>query len=172
MYQHSATRQVLVPLECWLLAIFEQKELCIQWCWQQEALLVLRQGFQRVGSLSINRLRGITESYRPAFIKRVANRCTAIILIATTRHDRPLVWIVTLSIGFIVCIIEIGQAQHMTELVANGANTVYLNRLGLGGIAIKFNGAGIVRKYYAVFYEIIELIIISHSIQTRAVWPP
>ena len=130
--------QILVPL-VFLLSVLNQEKLFLHRSIQTEALICRANAAERVTALLGQCLR-IGKSQRITLIHRIATWCTAEIQIAATRHNRPVVRCRTLTIFLIVGVIEVGQTKHMTELVADGADTIENGRILL---AVKLYRAGI-----------------------------
>ena len=71
----------------------------------------------------------------------IAGRCARVVQIAARRHQGPVAGIVALSAAFLVVgVVEVGQAEHMGELMADGADAVdgaaVLAACQLGGAGI------------------------------------
>ena len=79
----------------------------------------------------------------------VAHRSATVAQIATTSHHVPPSGVVALSVGFIVGVVDIAQANHVGEFVANGADAIKNNgALRLPSVAL--GGAGIGAILHAI----------------------
>ena len=154
MHQHAAARQVGIPLEEILLTVLQQEELFVYRCIDTIARLgahrIERVEYCGAGSRDYHRL--VHKADSTALIERVAHRGAVVVGIASLCHHRPVAGMIALSPTLlIVGIVEVGQSEHMTELMTDGADAVEFDGLRLLAVAIELNGAGIVEGIDAIY---------------------
>ena len=145
--QHAGAGQVLVPLDA--LAVLDQEELILVGGVQAVTHIALFKGRQLDGPLSIDE-RGLRKAQGIAFIQAVASRVAAVVVLEAARHDGPgqRVGMVHATTAVTVGIIEVGQAQAMAELMADGTDTgnivvnnivliLFTNHVGRAGIELE-----------------------------------
>ena len=115
---HAVTRQTLVPFVVFL-PVLEEEELVVLGAVETVAH-ILRQLVEGVGAHAVDRF-GLGPAHEPPFEEGVANGC----VVTTTRHHIPDAWVATLTAALlVVSIVEVGQTQHVAELVDDGADAV------------------------------------------------
>ena len=134
------TREVSVPLA--RLAVLDEEELFLGGCVEAVTDIALVERLHRVDAFLVNEAwRG--ESQSIALIQAVTHGVAAVVIAAAARHDGPFTRIAALAAAAaIIGVIEVGQAQHVSELVAEGADAVHVRPVAfptgnLGGAGIQ-----------------------------------
>ena len=121
---HTVPRQILVPFT--LLAVFDQEELVGVRGIEAVALVALverRQGDfgARVDDHGGCKPQGIT------LIQAISHRIAPEVAATAARHDGPFTGVAALAAtAAVVGVIQVGQSQHMTKLMAEGADAVHI----------------------------------------------
>ena len=163
-------RQISIPFEVAILAVLQQEKLITHLRIDSPTRMTRVQRIERIGALPFYLLWLVGESHRVAFIERIACRSDTFVKITASIHQRPLAWRDALSVLFIVCIIEVGQSQHMTELMADGADAVKMYCRRVLEIAAQLCRAGIVPQQYPIFIDIRVSVVTTPY--NRTVGPP
>ena len=154
-HEQAVTRQIGVPLAC-ALAVFQQKPLHLRRCVEQEALVRIADGLQLVSPHGIEGL-GLAEAQRITLVEGVAGRRARIVQIGSAGHDAPLGWVVArTAAALIVGVVEVGQPQHVAELMADGADAVEVG--AVAGVAGQLGGAGVAAQIDIVFDDILPCV--------------
>ena len=121
-HHHTMAGKELVPLAA--LTVLDEEELILVRRVEtvSDVATVQRFNLQSASRIDQNR-RGETQCI--TLIEAVSHRVAAKVVAAATRHDRPLTGVAALSTAAaVIGVVEVGQTQHMTELVAEGADAV------------------------------------------------
>ena len=154
-HHHAVSGQIAVPLAG--LAVLDEEELVGGGCVEPVSRVATVNGLKGVGALGINQLRR-GESQGVALIQAVTHRIAPEVVPAAASHDRPSARIAALaSRAIVVGVIEVGQSQHVTELVTEGADAVDV------GIVILPSGnlgrAGIEPEVHAVMGLVLPQVV-------------
>ena len=159
------TRQGGIPFVG--LAVLKEEEFVIVVCGQAITGVADVHCLQALGSRC--QCRWLTgKSQFPALPQAVAHRGATIVVVATACHDVPAARVVALATtATVVGVVEVGQSQHVTKLMANGAN-------GIGdGVAVALPSINLARRGVASHVLAVELNIIGVAvvIEVAHVWP-
>jgi ABC-type Zn uptake system ZnuABC Zn-binding protein ZnuA len=61
----------------------------------------------------------------PFLISGVLGRGKAVVVVSTITHGGPIAGEISIGSGLILSIIQVGEAEHVTELVAEGTYAIY-----------------------------------------------
>ena len=148
---HASGRNVAVPLGT--LSVLKQEILLADRRVDAIARVAQLKTLHREAALSVDGLRR-GEAHGVTLIERIATRRATVVQVTAPRHDVKLSRIVGLPVLLVISVVEVGQAQHMGELMADGANTIHIRRLLR---TVELSRAGAAAQPDAVFINILRL---------------
>ena len=147
-HDHAVAGQIGVPAGA--LAVLDGEELVLHGRAQDVALTRGVHGPQReAAGLGDLVRRGPSQGI--ALIERVAHGRTAVVVVAAAGHHVPAAGVVALATALVVVgVVEVGQTQHMAELVSHRADTLDSDGARRGLEAVELGRAGIAVDALAV----------------------
>ena len=128
---------------------------------------ILRQLVEGVGAGRVDAF-GVGPSHEPAFEEGIGNGGA----VAAVGHHVPAAGGTALAAALLaVGIVEVGQAQHVAELMDDGGDAVDLDGAGNLRPAVELYGTGAVVQPYAVFPDPLVLAFVVDGIDAAGVGP-